>query len=268
MNDEFFGSDAQQALLRRGRDMFAITDNDVRMTYYGRTVGVADLTPQAHGIVASLAGFQGASHYGHVPDGDVADLRQALEKKGQNTTHYARWISTDSAFQKAEQILIDHALPSDVTAITLGPDSPATGLQKLADVALACDVLPPSGAVLRGIARSARFIVAVDSNQAPVSCAGTSAICHPDHPLFGRQAWWGMLATADHRRGEKLALILGAMAMLDMRSHLGFQSFFTGVVPGNAPSEAVCRKLGLAPNGTSVVTVVDPVALPGGRLTK
>ena len=268
MEDTFFGTEPQQALLKRGQDMFALTRDDPRLTYYGRTVGCADLAEASHQIVEALARLQGAAHYGCVADPEVRPLLGALGTKGYNTTHYVRWVSTDATFSAARQILSDHPLPSDIQALTLDPGSPVDDLRKLAEVALSCEVLPPAGAVLRGIARPAVSIVAIDRDGNPVSCAGSSAICHPDHPSLGGQAWWGMLATAESRRGERLALILGAMAILQMRDRFGFQSFFTGVQPGNGPSEAVCRKMGLAPDGTNVVTVVDPKAMPGGKLTK
>ena len=268
MEDAFFGSEAQQALLKRGQDMFALTRDDPRMTYYGRTVGCADHTEASHQIVQALAKLQGAAHYGCVAGPEVKPLRSALETKGYKTTHFVRWASTGATFAAAKQILSDHPLPSDIQAVTLGLESPGDNLRKLAEVALSCEVLPPAGAVLRGIARPAVSIVAIDRDGNPVSCAGSSAICHPDHPSLGGQAWWGMLATAESRRGERLALILGAMAILQMQDRFGFQSFFMGVQPGNGPSEAVCRKMGLAPDGTNVVTVVDQKAMPGGKLTK
>ncbi len=81
-------------------------------------------------------------------------------------------------------------------------------------------------------------------------------------------AWWGMLATAPERKGQRLALILGAIVMRQMGDRFGFEQFFTGVQPGNAPSEAVCRKSGLAPDGTATITVVDPTMLAGGKLTR
>ena len=270
MKNEFFGTDVQQALLKRGQDMFALVRDDPRLTYYGRTVGFAGAGADegAHAVVAALASLQGAAHYGSVPTAEVPSLRRKLEGDGFSTTHFVRWRSTKATFDIAGRILEDHPLPSDVSAITLGPDSPHSDLQKLADVALSCEVLPPAGAVLRGVARKAVAIVAVDATGNPVSCAGSSAICHPEHPQFGGQPWWGMISTAEHRRGERLALVLGAMALLKMRDRYGFQEFFTGVQPGNAPSEAVCRKMGFAPEESSVVTVVDPKAMPGGKLTK
>lgn len=267
MDDEFFGTGSQQALLMRGQNKFAITSEDPRFTYYGRTVGVADNTDDGHAIVSALAQLQGASHYGCVNDADVVPLRAMLEKDGLSTTHFARWVATEVTTARAEQIIANYPLPSDITVFWLSQDSPKADLQKLADVALSCGVLPPSGAVLRGVARPALALVAVDRTGSPVSCAGSSAICHPEHPQFGRQAWWGMLATSETRRGEKLALILGAMALLQMRERFGFETFFTGVQPGNGSSEAVCKKMGFAPNGTSVITVVDPKAIPGGKLT-
>jgi len=64
-----------------------------------------------------------------------------------------------------------------------------------------------------------------------------------------------------------LACISGAMAILQMWDHFEFQHFLTGFQSENGPSEAAYRKMGLSPDGTSVVTLVDPAAIPGGKLT-
>jgi hypothetical protein len=77
-----------------------------------------------------------------------------------------------------------------------------------------------------------------------------------------------MLATDPDRRGQKLALILGAMAMRIMHDRFGFGSFMTGVQAGNAASEAVCHAAGLAARGRVILTLVDPGALPGGKMTR
>lgn len=77
-----------------------------------------------------------------------------------------------------------------------------------------------------------------------------------------------MLATTKERRGQRLARILGAKVLLEMRERFGLKGFFTGVWQGNAVSEAVYRKLGLKPDGTSVVPVVDLNAMPGGKRTR
>ncbi|WP_417727085.1 hypothetical protein [Roseovarius sp.] len=150
----------------------------------------------------------------------------------------------------------------------LGPDAPAGTMAQLAGVALSCGVLPPSGAVLRGIRKPGLGLVALDQSGKGVACAGAASYLHPDHPLGRRQCWWGMLATLPERRGERLALILGAMALIEMQDRYGFDEVFTGVTPGNAASEAVCARLDLRAETTSVLAFSDPRQLPGGRLTK
>ena len=77
-----------------------------------------------------------------------------------------------------------------------------------------------------------------------------------------------MLATDDSRRGEGIALVLGAMAMLRMNEAFGYTDCFTGIRAGNAPSEALCAKLGLSPSDTLVLIAIDPAMLAGGRVTK
>ena len=98
-------------------------------------------------------------------------------------------------------------MPSDILATTLSADSLHNDLEELAEVALTCDVLPPAGSHLRGIARSAVAMYAADKLRNPMSCAGSSAICHPDHSTLGGQDWLGMRAAANSRSGENLRLL-------------------------------------------------------------
>jgi RimJ/RimL family protein N-acetyltransferase len=160
-----------------------------------------------------------------------------------------------------------HALPDDFTVVRIEPGTSAEKLALLAELALACGVLPPAGAALRGIGKPGLALLAVDADGRAVACAAAAAYLHTDHPL-GYQCWWGMLATAPERRGQRLALSLGAVAMLEARERLGFDEVFTGVEPGNAASEAVCARLGLRPEDRSVLGVADPNLVPGGRMTK
>ena len=67
-----------------------------------------------------------------------------------------------------------------------------------------------------------------------------------------------MLATREDRRGQGIALLLGALCMLAMNERHGFDKFFTAVKKGNTPSERLCAKLGLKPNDTSAVFAIDP----------
>jgi RimJ/RimL family protein N-acetyltransferase len=100
------------------------------------------------------------------------------------------------------------------------------------------------------------------------ACAAAASLLHPEHPDGASTCWWGMLAVHPEHRGQALSLTLGAMAMLRMREVYGFTTFFTGVTPGNTASEVICRKLGLAHEGRSIVALADPALLPDGQMTK
>jgi len=84
------------------------------------------------------------------------------------------------------------------------------------------------------------------------------------------RALWKMTPPATHpgRRGDRLSLLLGAHALMEMHRRFGFTGAMTGVAPGNRASEAICRRMGLAPRGLSIVGMADPALLPGGRMTK
>lgn len=265
---DYFGSDAQIALLRRGRAAYDLYGQDQTLFYYGRTVGLVAPGPQAMDRLAGLITLQGNSSLLNVAQADVAELTREALQRGLTTTRYMRWISAENALQAARALLRDHPLPPDLSVHYIDAKTPDETLAELASVALACGVLPPSGAVLRGICKPGLGIVALDRTGRGVACAGAASILHPDHPDGRRQCWWGMLATLPERRGERLALILGAMALLACHERYGYTEILTGVEPGNTLSEKLCARLGLYADGNSVMTIADPAQLPGGRMTK
>ena len=268
MNDLFFGTDAQQSMLRRSRALFDLLSADNRLTYYGRGVGIMD--PRCDGALdlsERLVAIQGASNFGHVATADEPALAKSLEARGYALTRYAKWEGGQSALDAAHSILNTFKMPADLTVHVLDEHSPDDHLAKLAQVSLACGVLPIAGSVLRGASKPGLGVVAVDATGAPVSCAAAASYTHPGSYLLPDQCWWGMLGTAPSHRGQKLALILGAIAIREGHRRFGFSNFMTGVVPGNSASEAVCTKTGLSVGSHGIITIVDAKTMGGGKLT-
>ena len=264
---EVFGSPQQQALLKRGQALYELLADRPEATYYGRTVGVLTPTGEGRALLETLIALQGASNFFAVPNQDIAALKDELDAAGYGTTHYASWTGSETALAAAEAILAKHRLPDDITVTIIDQTTPKEGLEGLAQVSLGAGVLPVNGAVLRGASKPGLGVVATDAEGRPVSCAAAASFAHAESP-YARMAWWGMLATDPSRRGERLALILGAHAIREMHRRFGYSAFFTGVQPGNAPSEAVSAKCGLHQSDTAILTVADPAAVAGGQLTK
>lgn len=265
--DTFFGTPEQQALLRRGRGLHDLMRDDPRLFYYGRTVAILRPGPDSDALLGPLIAIQGATTYCDIAPEAAPALRATLEARGYAVTEYARWTGGAEALAASREILARHTLPEGISVRVIGPGSPESDLALLAQVALSCGVLPTAGSMLRGVTRPGLSLVAVTDAGQPVACSAAAAHAHPSDPEFGREAWWGMLATDPDHRGKRLALTLGAMAMVEMHDRHGFTRFMTGVVPGNAASEAVCAKCGLADRGQRIFTVVDPSALAGGKMT-
>lgn len=268
MDNEVFGSPEQQAMLRKGRALYDLVESNPATTYYGRGVGVVWGAPDALDLTLRLTTVLGVSNITGVPDAEVPRVRAEIEAQGYAVTHYQNWEGGDAVLAAAETTLNAFALPADVEAKLIGTESPASDVAALAEVSLGAGVLPVAGDVLRGVRRPALGAVALDETGAGVSCAAASLYANPDNAAFGSIAWWGMLATRPDRKGERLALILGAMVIREMHRRHGIGHFFTGVQPGNAPSEAVCTRMGLSPVDRATLTVVDAGVLPGGKLTK
>lgn len=268
MKDEFFGSDDQRAVLRRGRGLAALLGQDRRYSYYGRSVGLPGPEDGDIDLLAALVTVQGYSAYYAVPLGKVEAIRNSMVARGLVPMLYDKWEGSGSAIAAARQVVATVSLPDDVTMLRLDASTADGQLASLAEMALGCGVLPPCGEVLRGLLRPAVCLVAVDRALRVVSCAASSAYAHEDHPRHGGQAWWGMLATDPARRGQRLSLVLGAHALLEMETRFGFGDFMTGVEPGNAPSEAICARMGLSKGHSAMIACADPRALASGRMTK
>ena len=268
MKDEFFGSDDQRALLRRGRGMAALLGQDRRYSYVGRTVGLTRPEDGDIDHLVALAFVQGNATYGSVPLSQVEAVKTSVLARGLVPTLYDKWEGSGSAIAAARQIIATLSLPEDLTMLRLDASTADGLMASLAEMALGCGVLPPCGEVLRGLLRPAVCLVAIDRAAKVVSCAASSAYAHEDHPTRGGQAWWGMLATDPARRGQRLSVVLGAHAILEMETRFGFGDFFTGVEPGNAPSEAICARMGLSRGQYGIIACVDPRALASGRMTK
>lgn len=268
MKDEFFGSDDQRALLRRGRALAAVLGHDRRYSYGGRSVGLAGPEDGDIDHLAALVTVQGNSVYSAVPLNQVKAIKTLLLARGLVPMHYDKWEGARSAIAAARQVVATLSLPEDLTMQRLDASSADGLMASMAEMALGCGVLPPCGEVLRGLLRPAVCLVAVDRALRVVSCAASSAYAHADHPRHGGQAWWGMLATDPARRGQRLSLVLGAHALLEMETRFGFGDFMTGVEPGNAPSEAICARMGLSRGHSAMIACADPRALASGRMTK
>ncbi len=266
--EEFFGSADQRSILKRGRALSEILRNDARFSYYGRTVGVASSLDGDLDLVATLAKIQGNSSCITVPANESQSYSLGLSSRGLTPLVYQKWEGSKTTLAAAREVVSAIPFPDDITLVWVSRETSGGLLQAAADMALNCGVLPTCGAALRGELQPAVSCMAVDRSGNVFSIAAASAIAHPEHATLSGQAWWGMLATNPSMRGRKLALVLGAHAILEMEAKFGFQEFMTGVEVGNTPSEAVCSKMGLAPRGMTIVTCTDPEASRDGRLTK
>lgn len=266
--EEYFGDRDQQALLKRGRALSELLKHDKRYSYYGRTVGVATMEDADLDTLSALVRAQGNSNCATVPDDKCMSYTSHLKAQGLVPLVYRKWEGSGAPLEAARDIINSVPLPGDVTLLCVTPQTPVHLLNSAARMALGCGVLPTCGAALRGQLQPAVTFVAVDRAGNVVSMAASSAYTHPDHPSLSGQAWWGMLATLPVRRGQSIALVLGAHAIVEMERRFGFRSFMTGVEAGNTPSEAVCSKMGLTSQGMSIVGCADPGALSGGRMTK
>lgn len=266
--ETFFGTADQKALLRKGFCAHQLFSDQPHFTYYGRTVGITSLSDEPLETLIALARLQGNSSLATLTQDEAITVVPAVEAKGLSANIFASWASKANCLENARALLSKRKLPKELSLEWLTPSSSNETRQNLADLALSVGVLPPNLAVLTGEVKPGVCAMALYKDGQVVSCAAAAMYRNQEPEGSKKQAWWGMLSTRRDQRGRGLSVILGAAVMVEMASRYGYTDFFTGVTPGNTPSEAVCARMGLFDEGTLILSAVDPTLMPGGRMTK
>ena len=272
VDEEYFGTPTQIALHRRAMALFEVLKHDPKFCTHGRAIalGEQEETPETQ---IALSRIQGVAPCDWVQRHEVDDLQTALKDADLETDVMNIWVGGEEVLRCALSLLDKRNLPADLEVRIAGEDTAPEDINAIAEVTSSCGVFLPAGAFMRGLRCPAVCFYAVgkDGNVVNVvNVVGTAASVLQHHPLHRRhkQAWWGMLATLDSRRGEGFALLLGALAIKHMFEHFGAEGVLTGVRGGNETSEKLCGKLGLSQSTNCVVMAIDPVSFEADRMTK
>ncbi len=264
---EYFGSEAQQGLQWRAEKLWSLFAQDPRFSCHGRAIALAEYTKDNLPTQLALAQLQGVCPIEGIDNASAKIRKSELEAEDLAVDEYVSWTGGRKSFEAARTILADRALPDDLTVAETGPTTPPEELQKINALTQTCDVLLPMGSFLRGRHKPSVFLYAKDTNGRVVGASAAVAQFHADHPKSDL-VWWGMLATDKSRRGEGIALLLGAMAMREINEKFGYTKCSTGIRKGNKPSEALCSKLHLTPSSNVDLIAIYPPAFSGEQLTK
>ncbi len=267
IDPEYFGNSDQQRLQMRANYLWKLLQDIPDYACHGRAVGLANYSEHNLEQQIALARLQGVAPVDGMPREHLAKRRAGLEDAGLVTDVYDHWEGSTATFEAADTILANRGLPEDLKAYAVTEDTSVEELTNLDSLTQSCDVLLPMGSFLRGFERPSVFLFTKDPQGRVVGAAAAIAQFHDDHNKGGT-VWWGMLSTDAKRRGEGIALILGAMVLRDVRQKLGYSNCFTGIRAGNLPSEALCSKLALARTNTVDLLAINPESFGGGQMTK
>jgi len=265
--EEYFGDPGKVALMRRSAALYQLLRDDPRFAYYGRVVTLSGTCKDTLAAIKALARLQGAGVCYYFPKADADQLYAKLESAGFKTDRHEHYWGGEQAFQASLHVLENAHLPDDLTIQQLDDGTPAGLVRDVAELLQSCDVMPVPGSFLRGRARPGLTLVAVDRSGKPVASASSFVLHHPDSER-ANDVFWGMLATREDRRGEKIALQLGAMAIRHMWLNEGARGFITGVRHDNRSSQALCNKLGVYESDWIYAQCLDEAVLGSSSVTK
>ena len=266
-DDEFFGSPERIALSRRSANLWSLLRDNPRYAYYGRLVALSDPGQDAADILSAMARLQGAAVSYFYPVSAAESLFAQLEERGLATDRHEHFWGGETALAASRRAQEDFALPADLSISAIDEGTPRELVGEVAELCQSCDVMPVPGSIMRGQARKGICLVATDQNRRPVATASSYMIHHPSSPR-AKDAFWGMLATREDRRGERIALLLGAQAIVHMWERHGARGFMTGVRADNSSSQALCNKLGVNATDWIYASCIDKEMFGGSSITK
>jgi Acetyltransferase (GNAT) family len=266
-DDEFFGSPDRIALSRRSANLWLLLRDNPRYAYYGRLVALSDPGQDAADILSAMAKLQGAAVSYFYPANAAKSLFAQLEERGLATDRHEHFWGGETALAASRRALEVFALPADLSISSIDSGTSRELLADVAELCQACDVMPVPGSIMRGRTREGICLIATDQERRPVATASSYMIHHPSSPR-AKDAFWGMLATREDRRGERIALLLGAQAIIHMWDRHGARGFMTGVRADNSPSQALCNKLGVSASDWIYASCIDREMFGGSSITK
>jgi hypothetical protein len=266
-NDEYFGSPDRISLVKRSASLWRLLRENPRYAYYGRLVALSDPGPDTVDILSATARLQGAAIVYFYPAAAAQSLFVQLEDKGLATDRHEHFWGGDAALVASRRAQEDLALPADLKISAIDASTPREFVRDVAELCQSCDVMPVPGSIMRGQVLKGICLVATDQDARPVATASSYMIHHPSSPR-AKDAFWGMLATRKDRRGEKIALYLGAKAIIHMWDLHGARGFMTGVRADNLSSQALCNRLGVTATDWIIASCIDKAMFAGSAITK
>lgn len=265
--DELFGTPQQIALMQRGKDLWALMKDNPSYSFYGRMVSLCNPDKDAVEKMVALAKLQGAASCQYYPVADADRFCSELESHGIRPSRYEQCRGEKNALTASERILAQYRLPDDLSVVRLDESSSTQLVSDVAELSLACGVMPVPGSAMRSISREGICLAAVDAFGQTVATASSYLSNHPESPK-AKDAFWGMLATQEDRRGLRIGQILGAQSIIWMWENLGARSFNTGITADNSSSMALCAKLCVTPSDWTFIACMDPTAFGIGSMTR
>jgi hypothetical protein len=266
-NEEYFGSPERIALARRSASLWRLLRNDRRYAYYGRLVALSDPGEDTADILQALAKLQGAAVAYFYPASAASGLFAQLEERELVIDRHEHYWGGEKALAASHLALQTYPFPADLKITVLGPDASPELVREVAELCQSCEVMPVPGSVMRGQSRDGICLVATDKDGRAVASASSYVLHHPASPR-AKDVFWGMLATRNDRRGEKIALLLGAQAIIHMWEHHWARGFMTGVRSDNPSSQALCNKLGVIASDWIYASCMDREVFAGKSITK
>ncbi len=266
-DDELFGTPEQISLMKRGRNLWSLLRDNPHYSYSGRLVLLSEPDEDPVDILSALARLQGAGVCSYYPAALAPGLFARLEALGLTTDRHEHYWGGEQALASSLRVRKEYSLPDDLTVSAVDAGTPREVIAAIAELCRSCGVMPIPGARMRGQTSKGLCLIATDRQGQPVATASAFMVHHPQSSRAS-DAFWGILATREDRRGQGIALQLGAQVIIDMWENHGARGFTTGVRQDNVPSKTLCNKLGVGATDWIYAECMDEAVLGGPSVTK
>ncbi len=265
--DDFFGNPDRIAALRQAAELWKLLGSSGHYRYYGRAIGLNGPVENTAELMAALARIQGVGICYYCPKELDRELFANLSARGLQTDRHEHYRGGPASYEHAKQLLEDRSLPEDLRVMRIDEKSPQELLKSVVALCENEGVAPVPGSIMRGVSIPGIVFTAVDGSGLPVASASSHQMLEASFDR-GTDVFWGALATRPDRRGQGIALYLGAMAIVHMWENNGARGFITGVRSDNVPSQKLCQKLGVVDTEWMMAQCIDASVLGSSQHTK